>query len=155
MRKTLSTDFNVDVDAGGRRLALGVSAVRSLGEFVLRRERARRALLSLSFVSRGEMGRLNRRHLGHGGATDVITFALGRRGRGLPVIGDIYIAPEVVREQARRFGVEGREELARVIVHGVLHALGMEHPENGGRETSLMWRRQERLLALAKREGLL
>lgn len=144
----------MDVDAQGRRLALGTGAVRAIGEFVLRRERARRALLSVSFVSRSAIARMNRRHLGHRGATDVITFALGRTGPGAPVVGDIYIAPDVVREQARRLGVPARQELARVVIHGVLHALGREHPENQARFTSPMWRRQERLLSQARREGL-
>lgn len=154
MRKT-AIELSVDVDTGGRRLALGLRAVRALGEFVLRRERARRALLSVSFVSNREIRRLNRRHLGHGGPTDVITFAFGRPARGSPVIGDIYIAPDVVRDHARRFGAPHREELARAVVHGVLHALGRRHPENGTRTSSTMWRRQEHLLALARRAGLL
>jgi probable rRNA maturation factor len=145
----------VDVDARGRRLPIGANRLRSLGLFVLRRERAHRALLSLSFVTRGRIARMNLEHLGHQEATDVITFSLGRGGRGQPIIGDIYIAPDVVREQARRYGVAGREELARVVVHGVLHALGRTHPEDGHRTASPMWRRQEHLLASARREGLL
>jgi probable rRNA maturation factor len=145
----------MDIDPQGRRLALGTSAVRAIGEFVLRHERARRALLSVSFVSRSAIARMNRTHLGHKGATDVITFALGRTGRGAPVVGDIYIAPDVVRDQARRLGVPARQELARVVIHGILHALGREHPESQARFTSPMWRRQERLLFQAQREGLL
>jgi probable rRNA maturation factor len=155
MPETRLAEIAMDVDAQGRRLALGAHTVRAIGELVLRRERAGRALLSVSFVSRSAIARLNRRHLGHRGATDVITFALGRTGRGAPVIGDIYIAPDVVREQARRLGVPARQELARVIIHGVLHALGRAHPDNLARFTSPMWRRQERLLVQARREGLL
>jgi probable rRNA maturation factor len=40
-----------------------------------------------------------------------------------------------------------REEVARLVVHGTLHVLGREHPEDEGRTRSPMWRRQERLLA--------
>jgi probable rRNA maturation factor len=155
MRKNRTPDIAVDVDVRGRRLAIRADALRSLGAYVLRRERVRPALLSLSFVSRAQIARMNREHLGRRGPTDVITFTLGRVGRRLPVIGDIYIAPDVVREQARQYGVPGREELARVVVHGVLHALGRSHPEDGRRTVSPMWRRQERLLAAARREGLL
>ena len=39
-----------------------------------------------------------------------------------------------------------REEVARLVVHGILHVLGYDHPEDETRETSDMWRRQERLL---------
>ena len=110
MRKTSDNDPVVDVDAQGRRLALGAKRVRTLASLVLRRERVPHALLSIAFVSREHIARLNREHLGHRGATDVITFALGRPGPRTPLVGDIYIAPEVVRGQARRHGVPAREE---------------------------------------------
>lgn len=144
----------VDVDPGGRRLALASHAVRDLAAFVLRGERVRHALLSIAFVSPQRIARLNRRHLGHTGATDVITFQLGRPTPAAPLVGDIYIAPDVVRRQARQHGVSPREELARVVVHGVLHAVGHDHPEQA-RQASPMWRRQERYLARARQAGVL
>jgi probable rRNA maturation factor len=63
------------------------------------------------------------------------------------VIGDIYIAPAVARANALEHGVPVREELARLVVHGVLHVLGYEHPEADARTKSPMWKRQERVLA--------
>lgn len=148
-------DLAVEVDADGRRLPLSAARVRALARLVLERERARSALLSVAFVSARRIGTMNRRHLGHRGPTDVITFAMDRAGPGTPLVGDIYIAPDVVRAQARAAGVALREELARVVVHGVLHALGYDHPDDASRLRSPMWRRQERHLARAKREGLL
>ena len=62
------------------------------------------------------------------------------------VIADIYISPDVARLQAKEFGVGVREEIARLVVHGMLHACGWEHPEGEERMTSPMWRRQEQLL---------
>jgi 3-methyl-2-oxobutanoate hydroxymethyltransferase len=70
--------------------------------------------------------------------------------RGIPVIGDIYIAPDVARANARRYDAGLREELARLVVHGVLHVLGYDHDEDEARHASPMWRRQERLLALVE-----
>ena len=142
------------MDTGRRRLSLATDSVRDLAEFVLDRERVKSALLSISFVSKRAMADLNRRHLGHRGGTDVITFALGRPVPKAPLVGDIYVSPDVVTEQARRFRVPVREELARVVVHGVLHALGHEHPDGDGRERSPMWKRQERWLAAARAEGV-
>jgi probable rRNA maturation factor len=72
---------------------------------------------------------------------------------GSPVVGDVYIAPDAARANARRNGVPVREELARLVVHGTLHVLGHDHP-SVGREASPMWRRQERLLARAKEAWL-
>jgi probable rRNA maturation factor len=73
------------------------------------------------------------------------------------VVGDVYIAPDVARTNARSEGVSVTEELARLVVHGTLHALGYSHPEGSREERagSPMWKRQERLLrrALAAENG--
>ena len=42
-----------------------------------------------------------------------------------------------------------REELLRLVVHGVLHVLGYDHPDGESRERSAMWRRQETLVQRA------
>lgn len=117
---------------------------------VLRAEGIRRAMLSVALVGRRRIRSLNRRHFGRDRETDVVAFALtGVRGL---VVGDVYCAPEVGARQARRFGTSASAEVRRLLVHGVLHVLGYEHPEGEGRVTSAMWRRQERLLSsLARR----
>ena len=126
-------------------IALGRERVASVARAVLRAEGARRASLSIAFVSNRRIAALNRRHLGHAGPTDVISFALAPAVRG-EVQGDIYIAPDVARDNALEHGVPVREELARLVVHGTLHVLGHEHPEGPARERSPLWRRQEALL---------
>lgn len=154
MPPTSTPDRGIDVDTGRQRLSLATASVRALAGFVLRRERVTSAMLSIAFVSRKSMAALNRRHLGHRGGTDVITFALGRPTPSAPLVGDIYVAPEIVRAQARRWRVPVREELARVVIHGVLHAIGHDHPDGDEREQSPMWKRQERWLAAARAEGV-
>lgn len=109
----------------------------------LRAERIRHAMLSITFVGRSRMSELNRRYLGHSGATDVISFSLGYGA----VVGDIYICPEIARTNARRQRVSAGEELLRLVVHGTLHVLGYDHPDGTGRIASPMWRKQERILA--------
>jgi probable rRNA maturation factor len=104
-------------------------------------------MLSITFVGRAAMSELNRRYLGHRGPTDVISFGLGRDARRAPVIGDIYICPEIARANAKRQDVSPQEELLRLVVHGTLHVLGHDHPESEARTRSPMWRKQERILA--------
>ena len=137
----------VDVSGEAGRLPLGRERVAELARGVLRAERVRDALLSIAFVSTAEITRLNERHLGYRSPTDVIAFGFDRAAEREPVIGDIYIAPDVARENARRHGAGVREELARLVVHGTLHVLGHDHPESDDRTASPMWARQERLLA--------
>ncbi len=137
--------LDVQVAAETGRIALGRERAASVARAVLRAEGARRASISIAFVSNRRIAALNRRHLGHAGPTDVISFALAPAARG-EVQGDIYIAPDVARDNALEHGVSVREELARLVVHGTLHVLGHEHPEGPARERSPMWRRQEALL---------
>jgi len=141
----------IDVASDGVRVALGRSRVRAVVRGVLEAERIRNALISVAFVGRRAIATLNRRHLRRSGATDVIAFGLTRSDPRMPIIGDIYIAPEVARAQARAHGVGVREELARLAVHGTLHVLGHDHPEGDARIGSRMWKRQEQLLAKSLR----
>jgi probable rRNA maturation factor len=136
----------VAVSADRVRLPIPASQVRATAIAVLAAERIRTALVSIAFVSSRAIAQLNEAHLGVGGPTDVIAFALERTGRGAPLIGDIYIAPAVARAHAKRHGVTAREEALRLVVHGVLHVVGRDHPEGAGRIRSPMWRRQEQLV---------
>ena len=154
MPRTTPTDRGIDVDTGRQRISLATGSVRALAGFVLEREKVKSAMLSIAFVSRKTIAGLNRKHLGHAGDTDVITFALGRPASSAPLVGDIYVSPDVVREQAKRWRVPVREELARVVVHGVMHAIGHDHPDGDDRERSTMWKRQEKWLAAARAAGV-
>ena len=136
----------VHVATEGVRIPVARARVAELAEGVLRRERVRNALLSVAFVTDRQIATLNRTHLGHSGPTDVISFGFAPVGPRGAVVGDVYIAPDVARRNAgaHRGGV--REELLRLVVHGVLHVLGHDHPEDESRYDSSMWKRQERLL---------
>ena len=143
----------VQVATDAVRIAVARARVQRAVESVLRAERVRDADLSVTFVSDRRMAALNWRHLGHRGATDVISFGFDVVATGAPVTGDIYIAPGVARRNARMHGAGIREELLRLVVHGTLHVLGHDHPVDGGRTTSPMWRRQERLVKAALVRG--
>ena len=139
--------LDVDVDADGVRIPLARARVAALARGVLRAERVHDARLSIAFVSSRVMAGMNRRHLGHSGPTDVISFALPSRASGEPLAGDVYIAPDVARANAIEHDVSLREELARLVVHGTLHVLGHDHPDSEKRTTSPMWKRQEQLVS--------
>jgi probable rRNA maturation factor len=124
-----------------------------VAERVLRAERVRDAMLSIAFVTDREIAALNWRHLRHRGPTDVISFGFAPGAKDGPVVGDVYIAPGVARRNAGRHGRGVREETLRLVVHGVLHVLGYDHPEDESRYDSPMWSRQERLLRSALAEA--
>jgi probable rRNA maturation factor len=135
--------LSVAVSTEGVRIPLSCAKVTEIAKIALRAERVRDAMLSIAFVTSPAIAKLNRKYLGHTGPTDVISFAFGD-----PVVGDIYISPDVARHNAREYGVGVREELARLVIHGVLHVTGHDHPADAG-AASPMWKRQERLVRRA------
>lgn len=146
MSVTTRAALAVSVEADGIRSPVAADRLVELAQRSLRALKVKNALVSITLVTPRAIAALNKKHLGHTGPTDVITFALGADPNGV-VLADIYICPDVAREQAKQHGVGIREELARLVVHGVLHVCGWEHPEDDARTTSPMWRRQEQLLA--------
>ena len=145
-RPRQSRRLAVDVSSESVRSPLGAERVREIARRALKACGVRDALVSVAFVSRRAIAKLNREHLGHSGPTDVITFAMGTTGPHGAIVADIYISPEVARENSKELGVGVREELARLVVHGVLHAAGRTHSEGRGRSRSLMWKEQEEVL---------
>jgi len=99
--------------------------------------------VSVALLADDDMSELNRRYLGKDGPTDVIAFALGEGG---DLVGDVYVGVEQARRQAEELGLPAHEELARLVIHGVLHVLGHDHPEGPERAQSAMFFLQERVL---------
>jgi probable rRNA maturation factor len=130
-----------EVVVSGRRLPLPASVVRRVVTRVLEGER-RPALISVTFLGRDAMRRLNATHKGKDEPTDVLAFAM-TDGAGRTV-GDVYLCAWVAARQAKALAVPLREELIRLVIHGTLHALGRTHPDGVARTRSAMWRRQER-----------
>lgn len=109
----------------------------------------RRGEVSVTCLPADEIARINREYLDRDRPTDVVAFQLGDDD----LLGDVYVCPDVAAASAREAGVELREELVRLVVHGVLHVLGHDHPEDEGRWDSPMFRLQERLVARVLESG--
>lgn len=73
----------------------------------------------------------NRRFLGHDYYTDIITFDDSANGT---INGDILISLDTVRSNAEKFSASYKDELDRVIIHGVLHLCGINDKNPGERE---------------------
>jgi probable rRNA maturation factor len=99
--------------------------------------------LSITFVRGSEIQALNHEYLGHDRGTDVIAFDLGNDEA---LLGDVYVSPEEAGKNAAALGLPLQLEVLRLVVHGMLHLMGHDHPEGEGREESEMFRLQEELL---------
>lgn len=68
--------------------------------------------------------KLNQQYLKHDTLTDILTFTLS--GTSLPIVSEIYISLERVKENAQNLKVNYEDELHRVMIHGILHLCGYE-----------------------------
>ncbi len=100
----------------------------------LRAAEQMRAELSLALVDDVAMAELNELHRGKRGPTDVLSFSLVEGAhsefRGA-LLGDVVIDIEQAARQARRARRTLDDELAKLMIHGVLHLLGHDHEEDG------------------------
>ena len=109
--------------------------------------------MNLLFVTTETMTELNREHMAESGPTDVLSFPIDAGDDASPggtLLGDVVICPEVAAGQAAEHRAEGRhegtadDEIALLVVHGVLHVLGHDHAEPD--EAELMRTREQELL---------
>jgi len=81
---------------------------------------------------------INRQYLNHDDLTDIISFDYSESKL---ISGDIFISIERVKENAMKFSVDFKEELLRVMVHGILHFIGFK--DKTEIETELMRKNEE------------
>jgi len=116
---------------------------------VARAEETRGGEVSLVFVDDAFIRELTGKYLGDRRATDVLAFPLldgpeaGTAGSD-DLLGEIYISTDRAVEQARRRHLALSVEVARLIVHGLLHLFGYRDDTPSARREML--RRQEKLL---------
>lgn len=119
-------------------------------------QRARRAARRLgirgqgtivaSFIDDGTMRALHGRFLGSRRATDVLSFRYAEEAAaGSQIIGEILIAPSAARRYAAAHRLPYRDELARYVIHGLLHWLG--HDDRTAAQQRRMRAMEDRLLA--------
>jgi probable rRNA maturation factor len=148
-------ELSVDIERYGELVRRVLEAVSLKGDVEV----------SLLFVDEVSMADLNERFLGESGPTDVLAFPIedepepggrspdqGGTGPGGPsdldeiplLLGDVVVCPAVAARNASEHGVEHDSEVELLVVHGLLHLLGMDHEEDD--EAQLMEQRQRDML---------
>ena len=79
--------------------------------------------ISIIFCSDNYILDINRKYLEHDYFTDIITFDYCEGDR---LSGDLFISVDSVRENAIEYKTDFRDELNRVMVHGILHLIGYD-----------------------------
>ena len=101
--------------------------------------------VTVRYVGEAEARRLNREFRGRDYATNVLSFPYSSR----PLEGDVVIAAAVVAREARRQGKSVRAHHAHLLVHGLLHLVGLDHER--ARDAKRMEARER---AILRRLGL-
>jgi len=141
----MGDELEVEVSVGeGVTPPVDPARVEAAVRHVLRAEGVEEAEISVALVGDEQIAALNEEYLDHEGPTDVITFALHEAGEA--PLGDVYVGVDQALRQAAEFGATPADEVVRLAVHGTLHVLGYDHPEDAGRTESEMFARQEALL---------
>ena len=104
-------------------------------------------------VTKDEIRELNERYRGLSEATDVLSFPMWEEdGRFIPPqnweevpLGDVVVSPEFVRAGAISENMGYNNEMARIVVHGVLHLVGYGHDTE--ERARAMWELQESIVA--------
>ena len=166
----------IEVFAADEQTDIAVDTMRwvRLAEAVLEAEGVRGdAELSMLFVDEDAIADLNKRFLGRAGPTDVLAFPIdeepveggrspdsGGTGPGylpaeptdLPtLLGDVVICPTVANRNAPDHAGTYDDEVALLVIHGILHLLGMDHSDD--EEAEAMEQRERELLARFHQPG--
>jgi len=139
------------------KTAVDKNVFSTVAKIVLKGENRESETISLAFVGKEEIKKLNKKFRKKNKPTDVLSFNLKEKG----YLGEIIICPEVVRENAEKYEVPFKSELLKVFVHGILHLCGYDHPdeiedprqgrdEKSEKEAEEMEAKQEKYLSKVK-----
>ncbi len=93
--------------------------LKQVAKKVLEAESEKKDNLSIVLVGQGRMRELNKKYRKKNKVTDVLTFGDG--------LNEIVICLREVKKNAKGFKSSFEKELARVLIHGILHLLGYNH----------------------------
>jgi probable rRNA maturation factor len=149
-------------------LDVDIDGVVTLARAVLEAEGVRGDCeLAITFVDATTIAELNKEFLGEDGPTDVLAFPIddeivesgrspdsGSNGPDRPdpepgevpiLLGDVMVCPSVAAQNAAERGKPAADEIALLVVHGILHVLGMDHADP--EDEAAMFAKQDDLLA--------
>lgn len=108
-------------------------AIIPILEAICREHNRKIEYLNIITVSDEKLLEINRDFLQHDYYTDIITFNYADNA-GVDIEGELYISVDRVRENGHKIGVRYSEEMARVVIHGVLHLCGYHDKEKSEQE---------------------
>jgi len=157
-----SLPWNLHLSVESKKLRLPSSFIKKTTLAVLAQVESEIALpdvreLSVVLVNDAKMRDINFEFRKKDKPTDVLSFPqyspreISGKARpkdvGGTYLGDLVISTETTIRQAKEYGVTVKEELLRLIVHGVLHLCGYDHEKVPAKEAQRMRRRERAIRA--------
>jgi probable rRNA maturation factor len=121
----MAEDFEIAVTNRQRTRRLDRRLIKQLASDILHELNVERVELGLHFVSAKEMAKVHEQFMNIAGSTDVITFDHGSKPPA-NIHGEIFISVEDAIAQAREFKTTWQSEVARYVIHGILHLLAFD-----------------------------
>jgi probable rRNA maturation factor len=131
-----------------RKMQIDCERWRTFAEKALKVVPVAGAGVTVAFVSDRAMRELNRMWRHKRGTTDVLSFPAGQNEFEMTegaTLGDVVISVEQAARQAAAHGLEFEEEVAQLILHGLLHLYGYDHETDEGEMNRLELRLRRRL----------
>ena len=128
---------------GGKKYPAG--RVKSVATGILELLKHDRAELSVALIGNSEMRKLNARYRKKNYPTDVLSFPAAQDiPAGIRLLGDVIISVDKAKEQAKVRHRKLDDEMATLLIHGVLHLLGYDH-ERSVKDARIMGRLEKKI----------
>ena len=122
------------------KILIDKKLLTGVAKIVLKGENIEKGEVSIALVTSAEIKKINQKYRKKNKATDVLSFNLGKG------FGEIVICPSQVKRNAKKYKTSFKKELAKVLIHGILHILGYNHGKSK-KEAIEMEKKQERYLS--------
>jgi len=115
---------------------------------VLKKEKKIDSKIEIIFLSRHQIEKLNFNYRKKKEPTDILSFG---KANQFPLedknyLGELVVCFPCIKNNAKKFKESLKKELARVLIHGILHLLGYNH-EKGSKDFKIMTTKQEKYLS--------
>jgi probable rRNA maturation factor len=135
----------VEVVNGQRKRSIASKLCQEFTEQALKAVGKEGENITVAFVSDARIRKLNREFRGKNNPTDVLSFPAGNEEFGERSLGDIVISVQRAEVQAKENGLEFGQEIAQLILHGLLHLCGYDHETDKGEMNRLELRLRRKL----------
>ncbi len=142
------SNYKIDIENVFPEKEIDKQIIKHLAKIVLTRENIAQAEINIILVDDNSIIKLNQEFLNRNTTTDVLSFNLADDINHHFVEGEVYANIKQIQRQAEDYEVSFREELYRVLIHGLLHLVGYD--DQSAKERQIMIEKEDSYLALLK-----